>query len=434
MTIMEAADDVTGPRITKTGSITLRAAFAISSTGDWIYKFAVPTLILRLTGSPVDTALAYVLEFIPYVVVGPFAGVIADRFPRRRIMVGCDAASCLIALVLAGLVQQGHTPIAALYACALALSCTRPLYFPAFQGFLVEMISDQDRPRFNAWTEVTGNLLDLAGPVLGISIVAVAGVPLATVLDAVSFAASAALVATIAYHHLAGTRGGNPGWAGGVLRDLAAGLRTVAISRAILAGTILLTLGNLAAFLIEGNLVYVLLHTEHYPKIVLGVVFSAQGLGGLIGAFAAPRLIARYRTGHLLAAGMATSAVGMAIQTITPQLPTIAPGQALECGGTALIVVCWFSTVQRLVPGPVIGRFVSVVRAIAYATLPAGALLGAWLLTLSAAIRPLFGCATAVQLAVLVATLRSPLIRIGQEDEPTPTVAEPSVTTGDVSS
>lgn len=414
------------PGLTRSGSVTLRAAFAISSTGDWIYKFAVPTLILRLTGSPVDTALAYVLEFIPYVVLGPFAGVIADRFPRRRLMVACDATSAVLALVLAGLVQLGHTPIAALYICALALSCTRPLYFPAFQGFLVEMISETDRPRFNSWTEVVDNLLNLGGPVLGISIVAVAGVPLATLLDAVSFAGSAALVATIAYRHLTPARGRMAH----VLTDLAAGLRSVGLSRAILAGTILLTLTNLAAFLIEGNLVYVLLHAERYPKIALGVVVSAQGLGGILGAIVAPRLIARYRIGHLLAAGMAVAAVAMAIQAIAPRLPAIAPGQALECGATSLIVVCWFSTVQRLVPESVIGRFVAAVRAIGYATLPAGALLGAWLLTASLGVRTLFGCAAGLQLIILLVTVRSPLIRIGQEEEAMPTATESSVTAG----
>ena len=75
--------DVTAkPILTRGGSVKLRAAFTISSTGDWIYKFAVPTLILRLTGSAVATAFAYVLEFIPYVIIGPFAGVIADRYSR----------------------------------------------------------------------------------------------------------------------------------------------------------------------------------------------------------------------------------------------------------------------------------------------------------------------------------------------------------------
>ena len=450
--------------LARTGSITLRAAFAISSTGDWIYKFAVPTLILRLTGSAVDTALAYVVEFIPYVIVGPFAGVIADRFSRWRVMVACDAGSCVLALMIAILVRTGHTPIAVLYACALALACTRPLYFPAFQGFLVETVDQKDRTRFNSWTQVTDNVLSLAGPVLGVSIVAAAGAPLATGLDALSFAVSASLVAAIGYrrtaelwtgepglrarernpagptpaepsqpgadqhrehqhrqhqhrqHQPAASRSAGseqaPGRVAGVLGDLAAGLRSVAVSRAILAGTILLTLGNLAAFLIEGNLVYVLLHIEHYQKIALGVVFSAQGVGGILGAVIAPRLIARYRTGHLLTAGMAISAAAMVVQAAAPRLSAIASGQALEGSGTALIVVCWFSTVQRLIPGSVIGRFVAAVRAIGYATLPAGALLGAWLFSLPVTTRTLFGAAAALQLVICLVTTRSPLVRI----------------------
>lgn len=433
-----AADGSSGPAgLGRSGSVRLRAAFAISSTGDWIYKFAVPTLILRLTGSPVETAFAYVLEFIPYVVIGPVAGVLADRFPRRRTMVACDAGSCLLALVIASLVGLGHTPLAALYLCALALSCTRPLYFPAFQGFLVETISDRDRPAFNSWTEVTDNLLSLAGPVLGIAIVAVAGVSLATTVDAASFAVSAALVATLATGRPArpaaaepAPDGRSPGRLASLRTDLAAGLRSIAISRAILTGTILLTLGNLAAYLIEGNLVYVLLHAEHDAKIALGVVFSAQGLGGVLGAVAAPRLIARHRTGSLLATGMAVTTAALVIQAADPVLLVIVPGQALEGAGSALIVVCWFSVVQRLVPGTLIGRFVAVVRAIGYTTLPAGALLGAWLLTLSAAVRLLFGCAAALQLLILLVTLRSPLARIGQDPEPVAALSQPAPTGG----
>lgn len=408
--------DLPAPCLTRGGSIALRAAFAISSTGDWIYKFAVPTLVVRLTGSPVDTAFAYVLEFIPYVIVGPVAGVAADRFPRRRMMIACDTGSCLLALAIAGLVQLGRPPIAALYACALALSCARPLYFPAFQAFLVEMTGEKDRPRLNSWFAATDSLLTFAGPALGISIVATAGVPVGTVVDAASFAVSASLVATIAYRRLPRPQRGARGWMAGVLHDVGTGLRTISITRSILAAVILLTLANLAAFLVEGNLVYVLLHLEHYPQIVLGVVFSAQGLGGIGGAMAAPRLLPRYQVGRLLIAGIALSAVALTIQAIAPRLPMIAAGQALEGCGATLVVVCWYTTVQRLIPEPVIGRFVSVVRAVGYATLPAGALLGAWLLAVSAGSRVLFGCAAILQLGILLGSIWSPLIRIGQEE------------------
>ncbi|HVB42501.1 MAG TPA: MFS transporter [Streptosporangiaceae bacterium] len=425
------ADSATPPTLSTAGSIKLRAAFTVSSTGDWIYKFAVPTLILHLTGSAPATAFAYVLEFIPYVVVGPFAGVLADRFSRRGTMVACDSVSCVLALVIAGLVMLGHPPLAALYGCALALGCTRPVYFPAFQGFLVEMVSEDKRPRFNSWTEMTDGLLSLAGPVLGISVVATAGVPRATVLDAISFAVSAGLVATIAYRRLPSPRAdvrapdGDAGLVAGVLRELAAGLRMVASSRVILTGTILLTLANLAAYIIEGNLVFLLLHVQHDAKIVLGLVFGVQGLGAVAGAFAAPRLLARFQTGLLLTAGLGVAAAAMVLQAIAPVLPVIAVGQGLQGAGSALIVVCWFSSVQRLIPHTMIGRFVSVVRAIGYATLPAGALLGAWLLTADAAARTLFACAATLQLLILLVTARSALRRIDAE-EPLLVTAQPA--------
>jgi MFS family permease len=431
-----ATPSVASPALSGRGGISLRAAFAISTTGDWIYKFAVPTLILRLTGSPIATAFAYVLEFIPYVLVGPFGGVLADRLPRRTTMVGCDAISAVLALGIAGLAQLGHAPVAALYLCALALACVRPVYFPALQGFLVEAVAEHQRPRFNSWTQVTDGMLSIAGPVLGTTIVGLAGVPTATVIDAASFAASALLVATIRIRRpprapgpgaavaevraaaaSEGAAAGEGAGAASVLRDLAAGFRALTLSRAILIGTILITGANLAANIIEGNLVYLVLAVQHHPKVALGAVFSAQGIGAIAGAFIAPRLLGRQRTGRLLAAGLGMSFVAMAIPAAFGDWASILAGQGIEGAATALIVVCWFTALQRVIPAGVIGRFVAVGRAIAYATIPAGALLGGWLLTLSASTRLLFGCAAAVELVIFAVSLRSALMRI--DDEPT---------------
>lgn len=420
-------DTAPRPGLTPRGSVALRAAFAISSAGDWIYKFAVPTLILRLTGSPLATAFAYVLEFIPYVIIGPFAGVLADRFSRRRTMVTTDSGSCLLALGIVGLVQLRHPPIVALYVLAMALACMRPLYFPAFQGFLVEMVGEDDRPRFNSWTEVSNGLLSLGGPVIGTAVVAAAGVSLATVIDAVSFATSASLVATIPYRR---TRPASAPKTGkmltGLRADLAEGFRSIAASRAVLVGVILISGANLTALIIEGNLVYLLLNTEHEAKIALGVVFSAQGAGAIIGAFGAPRLLARVRIGRLLTAALAVFAVALAIPVIWPHYPAIVAGQGVEGGASALTIVCWFTLVQRLVPRQVIGRFVAVARAIGCLVLPVGALLGAWILAASATTRTLFACATVIQVVIVLVTMRSPLFRM--DAAPSRPVPEPAPT------
>ncbi len=197
-----------------------------------------------------------------------------------------------------------------------------------------------------------------------------------------------------------------------MLHDLAGGVRAAIASPAVLAGTTLITGANLAAWIIEGNLVYLILAAGHQPKVILGVVFGVAGAGAVLGAVAAPRLLARYRAGPVLTAGMGLSAVAMMIPAAAPSWPFIAAGQGIEGAATALIVVCWFSELQRLIPPDVIGRLVAAGRATAYAAIPAGALLGAWLLTITT--RTLFACAAGLQLTIFLLTTRSPLVRIHQ--------------------
>ena len=401
-------------RLTPGAVIRLRTAFTISSIGDWIYRFAVPLLVLRLTGSPLATAFAYVVEFVPYVVIGPFAGLVADRFPRRRVMILCDSASAAVAALLALLARAGHPPIAALYAVALLLACIRPFYFPALQGLTVEGVPEGRRAGFNAWTQVTDGLLSFSGPVFGTAIVAAAGAGTATLINAATFAASAALLASIVP---GATRRAQSAVASpGVRRALAVGLRTIGYSPAILWGTVLITAANFATSLIEGNLVYVLLHSEGESKLALGMVFSAQGAGAVVAGALAPRLMRLTSAGLVISVGMALSALAMAIPAVLPVWGAIVTGQGIDGAAIALVVVCWFTSLQWIIPVGLIGRFVAMGRAIAYSTIPAGAVLGALLLDASGSVRALFIVAVTIQLPVSIGTARSPVIRITAAD------------------
>ncbi|HEV2347091.1 MAG TPA: MFS transporter [Actinocrinis sp.] len=403
-------------RLTLGALIRLRAAFTISSIGDWIYRFAVPVLVLRLTGSPLATALTYVVELVPYVVIGPFAGLVADRFPRRTVMILCDSASAIVAALLALLARANHPPIAALYTIALLLACIRPFYFPALQGLTVEGVPEERRAGFNAWTQVTDGLLSFSGPVFGTAIVAAAGTGTATLINAATFAASATLLASIAPGATRRARPRPPTSSSGIRRGLAVGLRTIGYSPAILWGTVLMTAANFAASLIEGNLVYVLLHSEGQSKVALGMVFSAQGAGAVVAGVLAPRLMKRTSAGLVISAGMALSVVGMAIPAVLPIWGAIVAGAGIGGAAFALVVVCWFTSLQRIIPAERIGRFVAMGRAIAYATLPAGAVLGAVLLNASGSVRALFTVAATIQLLVAIGTVRSPVTRIAAAD------------------
>jgi predicted MFS family arabinose efflux permease len=177
-----------------------------------------------------------------------------------------------------------------------------------------------------------------------------------------------------------------------------------------------MTVANFAISLIQGNLVYVLLHSEGQSKLALGVVFSAQGAGAAVGGVLAPRLMKLTSAGLVISAGMALSVVGMAIPAVLPVWGAILAGVGIGGAAFALVVVCWFTSLQRIIPAELIGRFVAMGRAIAYATIPAGAVLGAVLLDASGSVRALFLAAVAIQLLVSICTVRSPVARISAAD------------------
>ncbi|MFB6890087.1 MFS transporter [Kitasatospora sp. NPDC056327] len=389
--------------------IRLRIAFLVSSVGDWIYRLAIPVLVLKISGSATSTALAYAIEFIPYIVIGLFAGVIADRFDRRRVMVLCDLTSGVLALAVTGLALLDDPPLVAIYLCAFLLACVRPFYFPAFQGFLVDVVPEQRLSRVNAWTQTVDSALGFIGPVAGIAFVAALGVWLSALVNALSFGVSALLIATIAF-----TRSGTaePVTARGIARDFTDGLRAVWTMKAMRWGTALMALSNLAAWIIEGSLLFLVLEVEKMPKVVLGLVLGAQGLGAVIGGVLAPRLTDRYRLGPLLAFGMGLSGASMVLPVLVPTWWAVLISWGIEGIATSVVIVSWVTARQKVVPSEVIGRVASVSRAAAYATIPLGAMLGGWLVSGTAPTRTLFLCGAAVQAVVFLGTALSPVVRI----------------------
>lgn len=403
-----------GPESSGNG-IRLRSAFLISSTGDWIYRFAIPTLVLRVTGSALATAFAYVLEFIPYVLVGLIAGVVADRKDRRRILVMCDASSAGITVIIAGIAVLHHFPLAVLYGCALLLACVRPWYFPAFQGLLVDTIPERNRTGVNAWIQTVNSVLSMIGPVAGTAIVAAAGVPLATLINALSFACSAMIVYQIAcVRKPSASPGPSPaaGAMAGLRRDFADGMRLLWRNKAIRYGSGLMAVANLAGSIVEADLIFLVVKVEGLPKIVFGVIFGAQGLGSVVGAMLATRLVGRYPVGRLLVYGMGLSAVATLLPALAPRWWMMTICWGLDGIVMSIVVVSWFTERQRIVAPEAIGRVVSVSRAIAYVTIPLGALIGGWLAGGADPFRQVFGVAAAMQTAVFVGTALSPLARI----------------------
>jgi MFS family permease len=146
----------------------------ISNTAGWMQRIAVDWLVLELTGSVALVGLTIALQFLPTLVLGAHAGVIADRFPKRAVMLVCQAVGGLLNLVLAILAITGHAQLFTVYALVLAVGIAQVFDGPARSVFITEMVGARHLRNAISVNASIFHLGALIGPALsGLLIVAV---------------------------------------------------------------------------------------------------------------------------------------------------------------------------------------------------------------------------------------------------------------------
>lgn len=168
----------------------LLLAQVISRAGDAFNTVAVVVLVFDLTRSGLGVAGAVMFEVVPVLLLGPVAGMAADRLSRRRLMVGADVLRAALAAVLA--VSAG--PVALVYAVAFGLSAGAVVFNPAASSLLPEVVGDDDVVTANStlWTAAVVAQVALA-PTAGV-VIARFGVEAAFAVNAATFLASALLL------------------------------------------------------------------------------------------------------------------------------------------------------------------------------------------------------------------------------------------------
>ena len=146
----------------------------ISNTAGWMQRIAVDWLVLELTGSIALVGLTIALQFLPTLVLGAHAGVLADRYPKRRVMLVCQAAAGLFNLVLAILAISGNAGLVAVYSLVLAVGVAQVFDGPARAVFITEMVGPRHLRNAISVNASIFHLGALVGPALsGVLIVAI---------------------------------------------------------------------------------------------------------------------------------------------------------------------------------------------------------------------------------------------------------------------
>jgi MFS family permease len=352
----------------------LITSLAVSSCGDWLYNVALLALVYERTGSPTWVSLTTAARVVPVVVLGPLGGVMADRFDRRRLMIGADLIRAAL-MVLLGIVAAAGLPILLAPALAGAAAAAGVVYPSCVAACTARFVDDHELQRANAVRSAVGQAAIVAGPALGALMMVVAGPSVAILLNAVTFIASACAVGAIR----AGEKFAPPERSGEVqMPSVLAEIRTGAQALRGAPAAIRLVAADLLCSAVYGMLTVTLVLVGRKVGAGTGgygLLLGGFGVGGVAGAAVTARLDAPSRWRGTLA--VALLLVGIALAGLGV-VPTLAGALALAVlGGGGMIVgeVLGETALPRMLDDEVLARAYGLVFPMSISGIVAGSLI-----------------------------------------------------------
>jgi MFS family permease len=335
-------------------------AEVVSLLGDWFTSITLFAMLLEFTGKGEAVGLALVARFLPTLVFGPMAGVAADRYSRRTILITCDLARCLI--VLGFLLVRGPGDVWLAYALSF-LQLTVSTFFEVAESAAVgSAVTREEIITANAIQGITWSAMLAFGALLGGAVASLVGRTAAFCIDSATFLLSAVFVAKAALPHARRVREEVASWAGTLgLRAAAEGvqyvLRTAGVRSVILikAGWGVAGGGALMLYSVFGERVFPL---GDNAATGIGAIYASRGVGALLGPLVArlagdDREASLWRAISLSFFGMVVAYLGFAYA------PVLGLAALFLCLAHMGVSTCWvFSTalLNLRVPDELKGR------------------------------------------------------------------------------
>jgi MFS family permease len=324
----------------------------LSSFGDALHYIALVVMVFQLSEQGVAVAGLAAIEVVPILLLGPVAGVVIDRFSRKAVLIGSDLFRA--ALVLSLLWPQGvwHA-----YLVAAGLAAGNTFFNPAVQAVIPALTTEQQRLAANSVAWSTGRLVQIIASAVVGGLIALVGTGPAFTINAVSFIASALLIARLTIPPHAGqVSGAAKRGLRTYLADARDGLAFARSDRFVSRLLIVQALASLATGATSALLVVLSEQHLKLPPSGFAWLIGAIGVGSLLGPLIPNALAKDYRDTRWLAAPYIIRGVGDVLLAIVTPLPVamlllFAYGLNASTG-----VVVFNSTVQARVPEQVRGR------------------------------------------------------------------------------
>ncbi|GAB3446438.1 MFS transporter [Phycicoccus ginsengisoli] len=167
----------------------LLSGLLVSGTGGWIQRIAQDWLVLTLTDSPTAVGITTACQFVPTLVFGLHAGLLADRLPKRLILLITQASMATTAAVLAVLALSGRVQVWHVFVLAAVLGVIAAVDNPTRQSFVSEVVPGTQLPNAISLVSSTFQIGAMAGPVIGGVLMGTVGAGWAFAVNAATFVA-----------------------------------------------------------------------------------------------------------------------------------------------------------------------------------------------------------------------------------------------------
>ena len=339
----------------------LWAGQVISLTGDWFNLIASAALVASLTRSGAALGALFVLRMLAPFLVSPIAGVVADRYNRKTILIITDVLRCFI--VLAYVLAREPEHVWLIYLLTVLQSASQGFFFPAWNAILPDITKPEELGIANALSSATWSVMLAFGAALGGLVAGVIGVYPAFVIDAVTFLLSALVILPMPYKSLLVKKADQSLMAG--IRQYMEGL---AYLRRHLETFVIALQKGILGLLIIGffQVVQVTIAERHFPigegaSISMGLIYVMSGIGSGLGPILG-RSWAKDRDRRLrlmIAFGYVCALAGFLIVSTLASLEVVLLGALLRGIGGGLVWVLATQLLLQLVPNEVRGRVFS---------------------------------------------------------------------------
>lgn len=368
----------------------LLGAVGVSAIGSRVTRTALPMVaILVLGATPLELGWLSVLGVLPGALVAWWAGAWIDRRLRRGVMVATDWARALLIATVPAAAMLDMLALPHLFVVAALVCMASVLFEIADHAFLPVLIPADRLVDANSRRETIDAVAEIGGPPLGGLLVQWLSAALALAVDALSFVISALLIgriraqeprpaATPVADQVDGAKLGAPS----LLREARDGAALVLrdpLLRALFASTMLLTL-----FMSLMAPLYTLfaLRTLGMGPGALGLVIGVGGIGALLGAALAPRVVSRLGAITTARAALIAGGIATMLTPLAPADPLLGPVllTGAQLFGDALLTIYMVNEVslrQRAIPLVALGRTAALWKMAASVLAPIGMITGA---------------------------------------------------------